>query len=163
MRAGMTQERLIEELDKTIKVRPHQLLDTVDPQPHRDACHRHQKRDRDQGLWREPRRHRPHRAADRSRGKDGAGDHVRARRTAFGWALYRRRSTGPRRRDTASTSPMYKLWIPARSAARLTGGPSKDWHAIRSVSATDAKSATAWTTRSILSSTGMERRQQFRA
>jgi Cu(I)/Ag(I) efflux system membrane protein CusA/SilA len=62
-RPGMTPEKLVEELDRTVKrARPVQCLGAADPQPHRHAGDRHQEPDRRQGHRARSRRARPHRA-----------------------------------------------------------------------------------------------------
>ena len=54
-RAGMTPEKLVEELDRAVQgAGPGQHLDAADPQPHRHAGHRHQEPDRRQGHGRRP-------------------------------------------------------------------------------------------------------------
>jgi len=50
----MTVERLIEELDSLVKLRPVQHLDSADPQPHRHARHRDQEPARHQGRGQRP-------------------------------------------------------------------------------------------------------------
>jgi hypothetical protein len=50
-RPGMTPEKLVDELDRTVKrARPRQCLGAADPQPHRHARDRHQEPDRGQGM-----------------------------------------------------------------------------------------------------------------
>ena len=69
-RAGMTPEKLVEELDRIVKV-PGLVehLGAADPQPHRHAGDRHQEPGRREGGGHEPAGSRPHRRRDRARGE----------------------------------------------------------------------------------------------
>ena len=146
-RAGMTPDKLVEELDRVVKrAGPGQHLGAADPQPHRHAGHRHQEPGRRQGRRRRPARRSTASPREIERAvKDVPGVTVGARRAPDRRALHRRRHR-PRRRGALRPQHRRRAGggLVGRSAARTSARPSKACSAFRSTCAIRARCAIRW-------------------